>query len=930
MSEALTQAHVDEIVAAFAAALRDGTANEQSFPTAVNTLEALVPITEVDRMHRLLGFVRLLDALLEQVPPDAGQDLRTQRTSIAEILRRQYGSTDTPYVRSRSIVEKVAARLPAEDDADDTVAAALEELQSLDFGAEDDSARLAATMAVHSLRAAHDWRSAYEASEDKTALLPLSLHLMALTLELGGFDRDHVVDQATTIRNGRLSLDGTPNGHALALMVVVGLGLRANPTALPGLDAALALAYEALAEAQASEAAEGAAIAANPSTFAARCNAVIAGFTRSLQRDGFSEHLLRNGQADLMELEIETDEDAVTLRQALIRLLDAAAPHAPHEFAETLRVARNSILAQDSAQEPIADAASLKAVAEAIVQRLRDELAGGGLPAPALTRAIFDLQGLAGRIDESYGEEAAKTVMRLAPEVLTIAAQYAEADKRILADDVVDMLGQGLKPMVDAIGDDPVRTEIAWQFVLREARRFADRPTADPFEQAGAPAYQRQFAALLRPLMNRLASVAGADLAESDEAEAERISSRVNTAIERLRAATTEAQWIEHLRSSFRRAMIDLRRFERRHHLMLIEPPWPTALAGVDANAVFFSGGTAAHHVLDAACAQIGMDAPAAHGVDDPTHTRWDLLRRSAVAAFDFTSYDRSTVDPPGALPRAANKRAAIATAAAPVARVAYECGWALVLGMPIVTIALPDQSLPFDIDIEPVRLHSDGDDAMRVTTALQGALLGVQRGGRSVDLGPTVSRLRQFFRREPDTEPLLSALEDSRDAMQIQLGANALLEGIQHKRAMLALPAFPPMYPSDQGPRTLFHVTAFRSWSKACQEVVRTCCVSADLEYRIGYEHLDPDILHAIWRDIACSSFVVADLTNLNPNAALELAIAQALGRPTLVLSQTPDLSVHLPALAKVRVHTYASDAAGRRDLSKLVDRFLGASTGD
>ena len=59
-----------------------------------------------------------------------------------------------------------------------------------------------------------------------------------------------------------------------------------------------------------------------------------------------------------------------------------------------------------------------------------------------------------------------------------------------------------------------------------------------------------------------------------------------------------------------------------------------------------------------------------------------------------------------------------------------------------------------------------------------------------------------------------------------------------------------------------------------------------------IGYERLDPDILGAIWRDIGSASFVVADITNLNPNAALELAIAQAMGRPTLVLSRMANVS--------------------------------------
>jgi hypothetical protein len=119
--------------------------------------------------------------------------------------------------------------------------------------------------------------------------------------------------------------------------------------------------------------------------------------------------------------------------------------------------------------------------------------------------------------------------------------------------------------------------------------------------------------------------------------------------------------------------------------------------------------------------------------------------------------------------------------------------------------------------------------------------------------------------------------------------------------------------------------VTAFRPWSEACHRVVRDACGDT-IERRIGYEQFDPDIIRSIWNDIATASYVVADLTHLNPNAALELAIAQALGRPTLVVSQTSNLHEYLPPLAKVRIHTYTADRAGLRALRAAVDRFVAA----
>jgi hypothetical protein len=415
-----------------------------------------------------------------------------------------------------------------------------------------------------------------------------------------------------------------------------------------------------------------------------------------------------------------------------------------------------------------------------------------------------------------------------------------------------------------------------------------------------------------------------ADDGTRDAVEAKRIAKRADLACSRLRAATSDEQWIEQQRGSLRRVAVELRQFERRYHLMLIEPPWPTRPAAVDANAVFFSGSRETRVILEAACARIGMAAPVAHGVDDFTHTRWDLLRRSAVAAFDFTAYDRAASDPPGALPRSGEKLAAIAHAAAPLASVVYEYGWALVLGTATVAIARNDQAPPFDIDIVPVHLAHDDDDPMRVVLGLQAALFGVQRGLRTADLGATVNRLCKYFAGDLKAAPLLEAPAGSRDAMNVQLVAESLLEHAPGHRAMLTLPAFPPIYPSTDEPRTLFHVTAFRPWSAPCEEALRAACLRAGIKYQIGYEQLDADILGAIWRDLASASFVVADLTNLNPNAVLELGIAHALGRPTLVLSQTPNLPAHLPALAKMRTHSYASDAAGRRDLAALLDRYL------
>jgi hypothetical protein len=660
------------------------------------------------------------------------------------------------------------------------------------------------------------------------------------------------------------------------------------------------------------------------SEFAAHCNAILAEFERSLNEQGFSEYLLRQATASLQELQPESDMEAGALRAALVRLIDIAVPHAPPDAAQTLVVARESILQQDAPPLPPLDAEALQAEGDAILERLRGELAAGELPGPAFMRAQQAIQSLGTRVRDE-DEEGVKVLIRLMPETVALVAPYAEPDKAALAAEATAAMQQAFSEAEGALDDGPVRSQVAGHALMREMKRFAQTPTADPWDQPNAPSHLRQFAALLRSWMDRIAALPSkAEDDSRDAAEAKRIVKRADTALSRLRAASTEAQWVEQQRRSLRRVAVELRQFERRYHLMLIEPPWPAHPAAVDANAVFFSGSPEAQAIVEAACARIGMAAPVAHGVDDLTHLRWDLLRRSAVAAFDFTAYDRAASDPPGALPRSPEKLEAIAHAAAPLASVVYEYGWALVLGTATVAIARAGQALPFDIDIVPAYLAGDDEDAMSVVLGLQGALFGVQRGLRTADLEATVNRLRKHFLDNRKAAPLLESVAGSCDAMKVQLVAESLLEGGPGHPAMLALPAFPPVYPSSDQARTLFHVTAFRPWSKPCEEAVREACSRADIKYLIGYEQLDPDILRAIWRDIASASLVVADLTNLNPNAVLELGIAQALGRPTLVLSQTPNLPAHLPALAKVRMHNYANDAAGRRNLARLLERYL------
>jgi hypothetical protein len=914
----LVQTSVETILASVQSAIQANTDVVAAINDSSVALLALVPLNEVDRVHQQIGLLRLMDILVELVPDN--ETLAGQRAQIAEAIQRRYGSEKTPYLRSRTIVEETAARFADGGEHDEVVAAALAEIAGLELDAADMPAKATAIMAVQSLNAARQFLADPLPESDMGGLVASSLRMLDMALRIGGFDRDAVMKSAQGLRKAKLSLDGTPAGQARALLIVLGLGLRCEATALTALEAVCDLLVEALNEVNQAPASEP--------TFGDRCDAVIARFEQDVTDLGFSEHLLNQGIADLRALETCNEEEARALRTALVRLFDSAIPHAPDEGAQVLQIARDGIMRQDEPAQVLLDAAGVRLEAESILKSLREELAAGGLPGPACMRALTALQSLAPRIRD---DEALRALMELMPQLMTAILSHAGEDKLHLAEDMdatMQRVFAGATTLLDA---GPVDGQLTGRAMMRDMSRLTQIPTADPFEQADAPEHHRQFASFVRLFSNRLVVLRERpDGALYDTAEATRIRMRAEVATQRLRFATTEAQWVEQLRGSMRQVFVDLRQFERRYHLMVIDPPWPAQPATVDANALYFTGCADVRPTIDAAMGRLGMTEAVAHGVDDPAHTRWNLLRRSAVAVFDFTGYDRRAADPPGPLPRSQAKREAIARAAAPVARSAYECGWAVVLGVPTLALASIDQAMPFDVDIEPVRVSagSEPEDVMRTILGVQAVLCGVQRGARVGDLTATQAHLRSRFAGDAEAEAMLDRLAASDDGTEVQLGAESLLERPRGRGAMLAWPAFPPIYPASTGPRSLFHVTAFREWSQPCKEALRTVCRDADIEYRIGHEQIDPDILGLIWRDIAGATFVVADLTQLNPNAALELGIAHALGRPTLLVTQTPDLARHVPLLSKIRAHLYSTDAASLSALTRLVRRFVGATS--
>ena len=367
-------------------------------------------------------------------------------------------------------------------------------------------------------------------------------------------------------------------------------------------------------------------------------------------------------------------------------------------------------------------------------------------------------------------------------------------------------------------------------------------------------------------------------------------------------------------RDELRQLAVDLRAFSLRRHLTLISPRWPSTPLPLDPNAVFFSGCHVLRELVVSICIEHGLKIAAPAASHDFASTRWNQLRACNVAVFDFTSYE-----PPG---RSRRTRSA---ASVDMAAVAYELGLALALGRTVVVLAKEGQQLPFDVDVQPVRLEDDGRDGA-VAGGITNAIYSLQRAGDTSSILATRDYLNQVLAgKDLITECLVKLIDDDavRDPVKFRRMMQPVL-GRLDRPAQMVFPAWPGSYPVA-GSRTCFHVTPFGPrWAGATRKIVEAACAAANpaIRYVRGDEVLEPNILRSIWDGLCQASEVVIDLTGLNANVMLELGFAHALGRKVLLVSQD---KVSFPSIAKERTHLYSTTGEpGLKALQSVVRQFL------
>ncbi|WP_224365055.1 hypothetical protein [Hyalangium versicolor] len=358
-------------------------------------------------------------------------------------------------------------------------------------------------------------------------------------------------------------------------------------------------------------------------------------------------------------------------------------------------------------------------------------------------------------------------------------------------------------------------------------------------------------------------------------------------------------------REKLRQLALDVRTYSLRTHLMIAEPFWDFPPKPRDPNTVCFSGGEDVLRLIQPACAERGLKFSSSASNQDSGQGRWNQLCISNIAIFDLT------VRPGPEL-----------------AAVCYELGLAFALGRPALIVATLGQRLPFDVDVPPVELRGDGGDTHRLGEALDEVLYSQQRNvGRSA-LRETVNyALRRFGQGRGDWRTLggLRALGEQPNPGGLE--ARGILETVlEHSRAgtlRLIHPSWVGHYPAP-GEHRCFHVMPFRErWSAEAMVITEQECQQSGVRYIRGDRVQDPRINHSIWEEICRASHLVVDLTGYNANVALELGLADTLGRHTLIVGQGDTVERLFPALAKRRVHPYSLATEGAQ-LRELLATFL------
>lgn len=342
-----------------------------------------------------------------------------------------------------------------------------------------------------------------------------------------------------------------------------------------------------------------------------------------------------------------------------------------------------------------------------------------------------------------------------------------------------------------------------------------------------------------------------------------------------------------------------VRAFGLRHHLTLARPLWGWSGLQQGASSLAYVGRDDLIPLLKKICGEQRLSLVAKGTGWGAGQERWNQLRKSPVGVFDFREGDPLTR-----------------------ATVAYSLGCGLALGILPVVVS-NEAELPFDIDISAAVFHGAGSDEQVLSEAIDRAFFSYPSVGAMSSVKRTLLDMAgQATGDDATTRVLCKRIAEGhvKDPLDAKGVAQQLLGAMGNPEFALLTPIWPGFYPDPASPRC-FHVMPFSEcWSNEGRETVRQICKTRGVAYRRGDESDENRIIRAIWEEICRANFVLVDLTGLNTNVCLELGLAHALGRNTLIISRDEASNETLfPEIRKLQVLRYGSG-----ELAALVDGFL------
>lgn len=441
---------------------------------------------------------------------------------------------------------------------------------------------------------------------------------------------------------------------------------------------------------------------------------------------------------------------------------------------------------------------------------------------------------------------------------------------------------------------------------LREMQRHVRRP--------GAQLPQASRAASIGPLLDALvddvSGLVNTPLAAQRETEMAQLQQLHLSLIKaRARVAELAAQdgdVLHYERDTLRSAVHALRLHHRRGHLMLARPLWPGGAARVEPGSAVCAGASGeVLDIIEQACAArlVTLRAPAAPGVD-PATAIWRGLQAASLAVVDLSSADP---------------------------QVYYQLGQAYALGTELLLLARRGTRLPFDVAQAVLEYDDAADLATALPPALDTALYGVQTLGLSALMHGTLQRCADLLDKAVGAAHAPVLLRQLQDAVSSPLDFKAALEQLLaqmgNARLVLLHPRWPAHYPAPGAARRCFVVMPFAQTLASTQALYRElddALGAKGVTVVRGDEALGQDIVASIWEETARASHVLVDLTGYNLNVCLELGMADAMGRDTLLIGATGTPEQRFAAIDKRRIHAYGTDAGSRQALQAQVLAFV------